>query len=80
MMLPVGWFVAQSVYDGAIGLLKAMMDEKENVKGGALYGPKGLSLRGYPIAAENKDYETDTKVKAMMWQKSEEAIGAPFVV
>jgi NAD(P)-dependent dehydrogenase (short-subunit alcohol dehydrogenase family) len=61
LMIPFGLIASQSPEDGAMGLLKAMMDQKENVMGGNLYGPK--FTRGYAIAAEKKDHETSTKYK-----------------
>lgn len=78
LFIPFVFFLGQSAEDGTMGLLKAMMDHKENVKGGTLYGPK--STKGYAVAAESFAYETNTKNKEMLWRKSEEAIGASFVV
>jgi len=78
MLIPFRLFLGQSPEDGAMGLLKAMMDRKENLKGGTLYGPKLTT--GYAVALDNMGYETNTKHKEMLWRKSEEAIGASFVV
>lgn len=66
----------QSSEDGAMGLLKAMMDTRKNVEGGVCYGPKGLT--GYPVAMPPKAHESDADSKAMLWKTSEEAIGASF--
>jgi NAD(P)-dependent dehydrogenase (short-subunit alcohol dehydrogenase family) len=71
-------FTAQSPDDGTMGLLRAMMDAKENVEGGTLYGPNGSN--GYAIAHDAESYETETQVKEVLWKKSEEAIGASFDV
>ena len=73
-----GWYhtVLQSAEDGAMGLLKAMMDTRDNVEGGILYGPRFLS--GYPIAMPPRAHESDPKSKAMLWRTSETAIGASF--
>merc|ERR1712157_154476 len=68
--------VLQTSEDGAMGLLKAMMDTKENVEGGALYGPRMMT--GYPIAMPPKDHESDAESKTMLWKTSEAAIGASF--
>jgi len=76
MMIPFAFFVAQSPEDGSMGLLKAMMDTRENVVGGTLYGPKGF--KGMPLALPSKPHELDPKSKAMLWKTSETAIGASF--
>jgi NAD(P)-dependent dehydrogenase (short-subunit alcohol dehydrogenase family) len=66
----------QSAADGSMGLLKGMMDTKDNVKCGTLYGPKMFS--GYAIPNPPKPYEIDTKAKEMLWRTSEEATGVKF--
>jgi len=66
----------QSAEDGTMGLLKCMMDTKENVKCGTLYGPKMFA--GYPILNPPKPYEIDSKAKEMLWRTSEEATGVKF--
>jgi len=75
-IVPMMMLVAQSADDGSMGLIKAMMDSRDNLEGGALYGPEGAS--GYPVALPSKSHETDPKSQTMMWTKSEEAIGASF--
>ncbi len=75
-VVPMMMFVAQSADDGSMGLIKAMMDSRDNLEGGVLYGPEGMS--GYPVALPSKPHETDPKSQTMMWTKSEEAIGASF--
>merc|ERR1712071_678547 len=39
MLIPVGMFMVQSAEDGSMGLLKGMMDKRENLQSGVLYGP-----------------------------------------
>lgn len=68
--------LSQSADDGAMGLIKGMMDTRENVKGGVLYGPDGF--KGYAKALPAESHETDPKSQTMLWKKSEEAIGASF--
>ena len=74
-----GSFVSQSPEDGAMGLLKAMMDliqYRENVAGGTMYGPKGFI--GAPIVLPSKPHETNQVAKDMLWKTSEEATGVTF--
>jgi len=70
--------VAQSSEDGSMGLLKAMMDTKKNVRGGLLYGPNAWA--GYPVETLPREYESDLKSKEMLWRTSEAAIGATFAI
>lgn len=78
LFMPIMSLIAQSADDGAMGLIKAMMDIRDNLEGGTLYGPKGVS--GYAVALPPKPHETDPKSQTMMWTKSEEAIGASFEI
>jgi len=78
MLIPVGMFMVQSAEDGSMGLLKGMMDKRENLQSGVLYGPAGSGLKGYAVALPSKPHETDPKSQSMLWTKSEEAIGASF--
>lgn len=78
MMIPIVMMNAQSADDGAMGLIKGMMDKRDNLEGGALYGPTGS--KGDAVALPSKPYETDPKSQTMLWRKSEEAIGAPFTI
>lgn len=68
--------VLQSAEDGAMGLLKAMMDTKKNVRSGILYGPQ--SWAGCPVEMLPREYESDPKSKAMLWRTSEAATGVTF--
>merc|ERR1712014_361349 len=68
----------QSAEDGAMGLLKGMMDAPENIEAGVLYGPKYPT--GRAIALPPKPHETDPEAKDMLWKMSEDAIGAKFVI
>jgi NAD(P)-dependent dehydrogenase (short-subunit alcohol dehydrogenase family) len=69
-------FLMQSAADGSMGLLKGMMDTKENVKCGTLYGPKMLT--GNAIPNPPKPYEIDPEAKEMLWRTSEKATGGKF--
>jgi len=80
MVVPLMLFVQQSAQDGAMGLLKGMMDARENVQGGMLYGPGGTGLSGVAIAIPPKPHETDQASKDMLWTTGEAAIGDSFEV
>jgi NAD(P)-dependent dehydrogenase (short-subunit alcohol dehydrogenase family) len=66
----------QSSEDGAMGLIKGMMDSRANLRGGTLYGPKYLT--GYPVPNPPQPYEVDPKAKEMLWSASEKATGVTF--
>lgn len=74
----------QSAADGSMGLLKGMMDYRNNVEGGTLYGPKIFGplyyMRGPAVPNPLKAYEIDPKAKEMLWRTSEKAIGAKFEI
>jgi len=77
----MSYTVCQSSEDGSMGLLKAMMDTKKNVKGGVLYGPKAHGgFSGYPLETLPREYESDLKSKEMLWRTSEAATGASFAI
>lgn len=76
LLTPMIMLSSQSAEDGTMGLLKAMMDTRDNVEGGILYGPSGM--KGYPVAIPPESHETDPKSQTLLWKKSEEAIGATF--
>ena len=60
----------QSSADSSIGLLRGMMDSKENVKCGTLYGPR-RDLMG-ETANPNRPtaYEISPEAKVMLWRTS----------
>ncbi|KAL3933835.1 MAG: hypothetical protein SGBAC_010224 [Bacillariaceae sp.] len=68
-------FMVQSQEDGALGLLRGMMDPE--AESGVLYGPKNSGLKGAAVPNPPKEYETDPKAIAMLFKTSEEAV-APF--
>lgn len=68
-------FMAQTSEDGSLGLLRGMMDPE--AESGVLYGPKKMGMKGAAVANPPKDYETDLKAIAMLFNTSEEAV-APF--
>mmetsp|Transcript_26986 Transcript_26986/g.59336 ORF Transcript_26986/g.59336 Transcript_26986/m.59336 type:complete len:336 (+) Transcript_26986:140-1147(+) len=74
----VGNVLMQSAEDGTMGLLKGMMDSKENVEGGALYGPNGWT--GWAVPNPPKPYEVDPEAKEMLWRTSEIATGVTFEI
>jgi len=76
IFVPIMIMSAQSADDGSMGLIKAMMDTRDNLEGGVLYGPNGM--KGDAVALPSKPWETDPKSQTMLWKKSEEAIGASF--
>jgi len=67
-------FNLQSAEDGAVGLMKGMMDP--NAGSGKLYGPNGFSGPVYDLPL--RSYETDAASKKMLWEMSEEATGVKF--
>ena len=72
------WFnlFNQSVEDGSMGLIKCMMEP--SAQSGVLYGPSGVGLYGWAVALPTKDHEKDPMAQELLWDKSEEAIGAKF--
>lgn len=80
MNLAFGYIVLQSSEDGAMGLLKGMMDARDKVQGGILYGPGGMGITGYPVAIPPEAHESDAKSKDLLWSTSETATGASFSV
>ena len=70
--------MAQAPEDGAMGLIKCMMDPE--AVSGTLYGPKNSGLTGPAVANPTFDYETDPKAIEMLWRTSEEATGVKFDV
>jgi len=65
----------QSPEDGAVGLIKGMMDP--SAESGVLYGPKNSGFNGPAVPNPPKEYETNPKAIAMLWRTSSEAV-APF--
>jgi len=74
--VPIMILSVQSAEDGSMGLIKAMMDTRDNLEGGVLYGPTGM--KGDAVALPSKPWETDSESQTMLWKKSEEAIGSAF--
>jgi short-subunit dehydrogenase len=75
IMLPIfKVFMIQSSEDGAMGLVKGMMDS--NVESGTLYGPS--KFKGVAVPNPPKSHETDTQSKEMLWKMSEKAVGVKF--
>ncbi|OLQ05612.1 putative oxidoreductase [Symbiodinium microadriaticum] len=70
--------MAQAPEDGAMGLIKCMMDPE--AVSGTLYGPKNSGLTGPAVDNPTFDYETDPKAIEMLWRTSEEATGVKFGV
>lgn len=68
----------QSAEDGSMGLIKGMMESRDTVKSGVLYGPSGVGMYGWAVGLPTREYETDPEVRELLWKKSEEAIGAKF--
>ena len=60
----------QSSADGSIGLLRGMMDSKENVKCGTLYGPRRGLMGGNAIPNRPTAYEISPEAKVMLWRTS----------
>ncbi|GBG29422.1 Short chain dehydrogenase family protein [Hondaea fermentalgiana] len=72
--------ILQSADDGAMGLVKCMMDPSVTSRG--MYGPNGWFQTFYGPAEYTKplDSETDQANKDLLWRASEQAIGETFTV
>lgn len=69
--------LVQSAEDGALGILRGMMDP--TAESGQLYGPAGSNIMSGPALANPlKKYETDKAAIDMLWRKSEEATCVKF--
>ncbi|CAJ1889680.1 unnamed protein product [Cylindrotheca closterium] len=71
----VGPLMIQTAEDGAMGLMKGMMDP--SAESGVLYGPKNSGTKGPAVPNPPKEYETNAKAIEMLWKTSTEAV-APF--
>lgn len=71
---------AQSQEDGAMGLISCMA--KSNVKSGEFYGPGSsiIAMKGAPIAFPLEPFYDNQRIRNLLWSKSEEAIGEPFIL
>jgi len=84
ILMPMfAFFVAQSADDGSMGILRGMMDDKDSIESGTLYGPplklpKSQSLSGHAVSNPPTPCEIDPKSKEMLWNLSEKAIGSKF--
>ncbi|CAJ1932083.1 unnamed protein product [Cylindrotheca closterium] len=67
-------FMAQTSEDGALGLLRGMMDPE--AESGVLYGPKKSGISGPAVPNPPKEYETDPKAIEMLFKASEEAVAS----
>ena len=76
-MKVLGPLMMQTAEDGAMGLLKGMLDPE--AKSGVLYGPKNSGVSGKPVVNPPKPFETDPKSIAMLWRTSEEATGVTLL-
>ena len=71
------WFLFQPVWQGALPTLFAATAPE--AKGGAYYGPHGLSeTRGYPALAKVPPQVLDTAVAERLWALSEELAAVKF--
>ena len=75
-------YVAQTPEDGAMGLIKGMMDP--NAESGILYGPNERNFmggtKGKAVPNPPKAYETDPIAIDMLWKTSEAATGVTLSV
>ena len=76
----VGKCLVQSVEDGTMGLLRAMMDP--TAQSGVLYGPAGggSSMSGPPVPNPPTSHETDIAAQNMLWETSEATTGVAFTI
>ena len=70
----------QTMEDGALGIIKCMVDV--DAKSGEFYGPGTgmLALKGPVIKFGLEKFYNNRKTKNLLWTKSCEAIGEDFVV
>ena len=79
LMIPImETFLMQSAEDGAMGLLKGMVDP--TAESGVLYGPKNGGISGAAVPNPKEPYETDPAALEMLWRTSEEATGVKFEI
>ena len=71
-------FMVQSDEEGAMGLIKGMVDP--TAESGVLYGPKNGGTKGLPVPNPKETYETDPAAFEMLWRTSEEATGVKFEI
>lgn len=77
------FFFAQSPADGSMGILRGMMDNKNKIESGTLYGPslklpRAQSMSGHAVPNPPTPCEIDPKSKDMLWNLSEKATGIKF--
>ena len=73
-----GPFLFQSQEDGAMGLIKGMLDPA--AQNGVLYGPKRNRTKGRAVPNPPKYYEKDPVTMRMLWSSSEAATGVQFAI
>lgn len=76
-MKVLGPFMMQTAEDGAMGLLKGMIDPA--AESGVLYGPKNSGASGKAVVNPPKPFETDPESIAMLWRTSEQATGVTLL-
>jgi len=64
--------------DGAVGLMRGMMDPK--AASGVLYGPANHAFKGPAVACTSYEFETDVHAQDLLWTMSEEATGVKFII
>ena len=69
----LSWILAQSVEDGTMPLLKAMLDDR--VESGAFMEPKSM-IWGLPVVKELKGGCVSEANGKLLWEESEKAVGA----
>ena len=69
----LSWILAQSVEDGTMPLLKAMLDDR--MESGAFMEPKN-QIWGLPIVKELKGGCVSEANGKLLWEESEKAVGA----
>ncbi|ACO70040.1 predicted protein [Micromonas commoda] len=69
----LSWIFAQSVEDGTMPLLKAMLDDR--LESGAFMEPKSM-IWGLPVVKELKGGCVSEANGKLLWEESEKAVGA----
>lgn len=81
-----GWFTSffmksgQTQEDGALGIIKGMIEE--NINSGVFIGPGSgkFALKGEVVKFPLESFYDNQAIRDMLWQKSCEAIGEDFVI
>lgn len=75
---PLFMKMAQSMEDGAMGLISCMF--KPNAQSGEFYGPGKTGMKGKAVMFPLEAFYDNPDTRELLWQKSNEAIGESFEI